>query len=349
MRLALSKRISVALVLVGVAVTSALTVAPAEAVTAPATPVFGAWVDPVAQYDPATQCLSAAQPGTELLKDLLAKTYGKTSFETIRACTGGVATSEHNDGRALDFMLSAANSSDAAIASSFLTWLTKTDSAGVAIANARRLGVMYVIWNRQMWRAYDPVWRPYTGSVPHTDHIHISLSKAGAQLHTSFWKPYLSVSCDVAVSVCPLATAVVNVYTTPGYHAYGGRLWNTWCEPFLTATRCWTYIKATMVVRSASGAYVGVYGWAFNNITYTDTVSAYWDANPLAIPGAHTISGRLWKVTCTPALATGPRVCRDYIWVRVVGRVRTSAGYTYQSYDTWVFNDFVRLSAAPVA
>ena len=349
MRLASPRRLRAAVVLVCLALGAVVLTAPAQAATVadPVTPVFGAWVDPIAGYDPANTCLTTLQPGTELLKDLLATTYGRTAFDTLRACTGGVATSEHNDGRAIDFMLLAANPADLAVATSFLTWLTKTDAAGVPFANARRLGIMYVIWNRQMWQAVDPVWRPYTGPVPHIDHVHISLSRAGAQLQTSFWKPYLSTSCDPLVANCALSQAAVDLFTMPGYHFAGGRIWHTWCEPFQTATRCWTYIKATVVVRSAAGVYSAVYGWAFNNITYTDVESPAWDANPLAIPGAHLIGARSWSVTCSPAAATGPRVCRDSIWANVVGRVSTPNGYVFQSYQKWVFNGFVRLAAVP--
>lgn len=341
-----------AVVLLCVALLTALVAAPAQAAVVlpapPVTPTFGAWIDPIQGYDPATQCLTTVQPGTELLKDLLTKTYGRTAFDTLRACSGGVATSEHNDGRALDFMLSAAVPADAAVASSFLTWLLKTDDAGVAVANARRLGIMYVIWNRQMWQAVDPVWRPYTGTSPHTDHIHISLSWVGARLQTSFWQPYLSTACDSAVSVCALPTAAVDVYTAPGYHVSGGRIWSTWCEPYGTATRCWTSIKASQVALSASGSYVVVYGWAFNNLTYVDRVSPSWEVNPLAIPGAQTIGGRSWNVVCSVPVASGARVCQDYIWTTGVSRVLVGGVYVFQPYAKFVYNSVVRL-AAPLA
>jgi len=54
---------------------------------------------------------------------------------------------------------------------------------------ARRFGIMYIIWNKKMWRAYDPGrgWAAYTGSSPHTDHIHFSFSWDGAYGRTSWW------------------------------------------------------------------------------------------------------------------------------------------------------------------
>ena len=38
-------------------------------------------------------------------------------------------------------------------------------------ANARRLGIMYMIWNRRIWSSYKASsgWRKYSGSNPHTD------------------------------------------------------------------------------------------------------------------------------------------------------------------------------------
>lgn len=63
-----------------------------------------------------------------------------------------------------------------------------TDSFGHKQALARRMGIMYVIWNHQIWSpGPDSTWRAYTGTNPHTDHVHISLSWAGARAETSFW------------------------------------------------------------------------------------------------------------------------------------------------------------------
>jgi hypothetical protein len=54
---------------------------------------------------------------------------------------------------------------------------------------ARRLGVMYIIYNRRIWASYraEEGWRPYVGASPHTDHIHFSFSWAGARKQTSYW------------------------------------------------------------------------------------------------------------------------------------------------------------------
>jgi hypothetical protein len=53
----------------------------------------------------------------------------------------------------------------------------------------RRLGVMYIIYNRRIWASYraEEGWRPYAGTNPHTDHMHFSFSWAGARKQTSYW------------------------------------------------------------------------------------------------------------------------------------------------------------------
>lgn len=77
-------------------------------------------------------------------------------------------------------------------AGNFLGWLLAPGAQGRAAAMARQLGVMYVIYNRKIWAAYSPGWRGYTGSSPHTDHIHVSLSWNGARGTTSFWRGRVS-------------------------------------------------------------------------------------------------------------------------------------------------------------
>lgn len=96
---------------------------------------------------------------------------------------------EHGEGRALDWMLNAHNAQQLALGNSITRWLSAPDSRGRAGAMARRFGINYIIWNRQMWRAYAPErgWAPYSGASPHTDHIHISFTWDGAYGRTSWW------------------------------------------------------------------------------------------------------------------------------------------------------------------
>nr|WP_257907362.1 peptidoglycan-binding protein [Janibacter limosus] len=76
-----------------------------------------------------------------------------------------------------------------AVADGVLSWLPAPDSEGRPAAMARRFGIMYMIFDRQIWGTYqmEDGWRPYNGSSPHTDHIHFSFSWDGAMQRTSWW------------------------------------------------------------------------------------------------------------------------------------------------------------------
>jgi hypothetical protein len=75
-----------------------------------------------------------------------------------------------------------------------MTWLLAPDELGNDGAMARRLGVMYVIWDSRIWRSYQAArgWQPYSGASPHTDHVHLSFSWAGALGETSYWSGKVS-------------------------------------------------------------------------------------------------------------------------------------------------------------
>jgi hypothetical protein len=176
----------------GVALLSLLVVlTPAIAQAAPPTPGFGPAIDAYARYDPQRKCDPTEKPGVVDVRELLNQTYGRHDSGIVRPCASD--TSEHYDGRALDYMLDVNNSADRAVADDFLAWLLATDRHGNRHAMARRLGVMYVIWNKRIWGAYRPNggWQPRpcngTPSDCHTNHIHISFSWAGASRQTTWW------------------------------------------------------------------------------------------------------------------------------------------------------------------
>jgi len=158
---------------------------------APTTPAFPPAIDPFAAYDGQTTCDPTAKPGAINLRDLLERTYPVTSsLGIVRECSVG-GRSEHKEGRGLDWSVKVGIPSQRAMAEEFLTWLLATDEHGNPAAMARRLGVMYMIWNRQIWKAYgaDQGWQPYAGVSPHTDHIHFSLSRDGGNARTSWYVP----------------------------------------------------------------------------------------------------------------------------------------------------------------
>jgi hypothetical protein len=172
----------------------------AAAPPVPDKPSFGAGIEGYAAYEGNTVCDPVNRPGAKKLAKLIRATYG--SDESIGIARNSCYTpSEHNDGRALDWMIDTSKKAEKNKADTFLSWLLATDKRGNRHAMARRLGVMYIIFNKRMWRAYDPGagWSPYTGTNPHTDHIHISLSYDGSSGRSSFWtgKP-LAGACTTA-------------------------------------------------------------------------------------------------------------------------------------------------------
>jgi hypothetical protein len=154
-------------------------------------------IEALAPYVPQSSCQPTAKIGTASLMAYLQKRYPGTGNDGIaRACHIG-GRSEHKEGRALDWDVNYNNPRQRAQAEDFVNWLLKRDKMGREFANARRLGVMYFIWDGRIWSASEGTWRKYSGASSHRDHIHISLSWAGARGKTSFW------TGDVARTVRP--------------------------------------------------------------------------------------------------------------------------------------------------
>jgi hypothetical protein len=94
-------------------------------------------------------------------------------------------------------MVSIRNAGQYASAKAFIGWLLATDRSGHTFAMARRLGVMYLIYNNRMWGSWSGRWEPYNNcahqpqagydTACHRNHVHISLSWNGATGRTSFW------------------------------------------------------------------------------------------------------------------------------------------------------------------
>ena len=156
-------------------------------------------LDNAAFYEKQTVCDPTARPGTTALADLLVRTYGPATIYIPRACSS--STSEHFDGRALDWMRSVRIAEQKAQVDDLLAWLLAPAADGTPHEMARRLGVMYIIWNNQMIRMYDPGrgWTNYNNCMDparagtsldtscHRNHVHLSLSWDGAAGITSWW------------------------------------------------------------------------------------------------------------------------------------------------------------------
>ncbi|MDQ4007756.1 MAG: hypothetical protein M3211_06665 [Actinomycetota bacterium] len=148
-------------------------------------------IEQLADYSPQRKCSPSAKRGTVAFANMLLRTYKfSRSLGIVRSCGVG-GTSEHKEGRAFDWGVNAHRKRDRRAVKGLMHWLLKRDRHGNRYANARRLGIQYMIWNRRIWGAYSASsgWRRYTGSSPHTDHVHFSLSWQGARKKTSFWNP----------------------------------------------------------------------------------------------------------------------------------------------------------------
>jgi hypothetical protein len=150
----------------------------------------GPAIEAPANYQPQFLCKKKMQPGVKSFRSMILRTYkGTHSASDVRACSD-THVSEHADGRAWDWAVNVHKKGDRKKADAVLNWLLAPDQYGNDFANARRLGIMYIIWNKQMWRAYTGEWGPYACSGPtncHQNHIHFSFGWAGAYKKTSFW------------------------------------------------------------------------------------------------------------------------------------------------------------------
>jgi len=151
----------------------------------PPTPQFGQSIDDYASYEGQSTCDPTPKPGVVAFKDFVLAAYPCTGEGEIGRSCGTGGTSEHKEGRAWDWMVSYPSQHATVV----LSWLLETDGNGNEHAMARRLGIMYMIWNSKIWKSYQASqgWQTYTGSSPHTDHVHFSFSWEGAQKQTSFW------------------------------------------------------------------------------------------------------------------------------------------------------------------
>ena len=156
-------------------------------------------MDPIGNYDGQSKCQPKPKPGTVALAKLLRGRYGPETIGLSRACTKD--RSEHYDGRALDWMVNSRVPGEARKGDDFVKWLTMSRGRDVG-AMARRLGIMYVIWRGRIWKSYqaDLGWQEYSNCLDrsrtsrsqdsdcHRNHVHISLTWAGARKKTSWWR-----------------------------------------------------------------------------------------------------------------------------------------------------------------
>ena len=222
--------------------TAIASTAPAGAVTPPRRDL-GPAIEVPAPYQPRFLCTPTIRPGVTAFRDLVLKTYsGTASVSEGRPCAAG-ATSEHMDGRAWDWGVNVTNTKQKAQAGALLSWLLAPDAYGNDFAMARRLGVMYVIWNERMWSSYSGTWKPYACSGAtncHRDHMHFSFGWAGARKKTSYWTNAVSPVLPPPIPLFDSLTDTYNVYVPStksqvwgskalrGGHVYSLRASGTW-------------------------------------------------------------------------------------------------------------------------
>ena len=141
-------------------------------------------VEAFAPYIGQKSCDPHAKPGVAAFQQLVLSYWGHGgTYGITRACHIG-GQSEHKEGRAWDFKLNPDDYGDQVAGQRIIDWLLANDAE-----MARRVGIMYIIWNERIWSTYEREdgWRPYSGPDNHTSHIHFSFSWAGAMKRTSWW------------------------------------------------------------------------------------------------------------------------------------------------------------------
>ena len=185
----------------------------AVAVAAPAPPALGPFIEDGAAYEGQRKCSPWAKPGVVAFQQMVLAAYPGTGEGSIsRDCSVG-GTSEHKEGRAWDWGVNVGVPSERAAANDLLDWLRQEDEYGNEAAMARRLGVMYAIWNKRIWfpgsgwRTYcidrDGACRdPDDGGIrhPHTDHVHFSFTWGGAKKKTTYWNTGRSYAAEATAA-----------------------------------------------------------------------------------------------------------------------------------------------------
>src|SRR5204862_5975314 len=112
--------------------------------------------------------------------------------------------SMHAEGRAVDWHLDVHDPADRREAERLIALLFSPDSQGNENALARRMGIIEVIWDCRYYgfwmtggqsKRYSActdstgkLRRDVDDTTAHRNHIHFSLSRAGAQMKTSYWR-----------------------------------------------------------------------------------------------------------------------------------------------------------------
>jgi hypothetical protein len=137
-----------------------------------------------------TACNHIPKPGVVQFQETLLKIFPRPAeslrtYNVLAQCAYP-GSSEHSEGRALDFEADIDDQLQRTQANELLRWLTKKNGY-----HAKRWGIMYVVWNQRIWATYNMKWRTMRdrGSKTHNhrDHIHFSFTWNGALKRSSYW------------------------------------------------------------------------------------------------------------------------------------------------------------------
>jgi hypothetical protein len=183
---------------------TAAVASPSHLPAAPKSPHETAAIEGFAPDQSQFFCRSTVEPGVKAFERVALSTYpASRSDGDMRGCLVG-GTSEHKDGRAFDWGVDHRIAKQRADGQSMLRWLFATDQYGNNDAMFRRLGLMYIIWNKQIWGSWSQRWEPYSCSGPtlcHVNHMHFSFGWAGAEKKTSYWTGTVSGVVEPALPI----------------------------------------------------------------------------------------------------------------------------------------------------
>ena len=141
-----------------------------------------------APYQPQTRCSPKAKPGTKQLSRWIVYHFDGGYGPISRPCTSG-GTSEHKEGRAFDWTLDATKKADRLRAAAMLERIFRARKDGEEHVLARRMGIMYIIWNDHMYSAYDHFERARLPQLQLHDEGRLLQDAAAPQPHAHLAEP----------------------------------------------------------------------------------------------------------------------------------------------------------------
>ena len=225
-------------------------------------------------YEGQSKCQPTPKPGVLAFRTMVLSSFPMFGLGGIsRGCSVG-GRSEHKEGRAWDMSANAGYASHRDAVKRLFERLLATDRYGNEAALARRLGVMYIIWNRRIWSTWGG-WSTYCvqkrrGCVdpedgglrhPHTDHVHFSFTWAGARKQSTYYHSERSMMTGVAA------------HPSWGYWLLGA---NGGVSPFQTG---WYGSKSDSFLRKPAVAMASTSsGYGYWMVTESGRVFAFGDA-----------------------------------------------------------------------